>query len=237
MNEIRRVAVTLLIAALASQAAASGQTRGRAPARQTRAPQTPPRVEAPQMTCPNVLGEGIQTKRMFCDVAIGRDPALGIVIPLPPHTGPVTLRFDLHNRHTYSEELSKSSRGYRRYTASIGVLTKDNTLVSRAVIQSEFRTAKDLVDRVSGGTGSGGVKAVAPTGSESIVITIPAEETSVSILGERLTEERIDATDSFIASGRPVAVISNVMIEYRPGPAPRTPARRQGTAPPGRSGQ
>ena len=39
--------------------------------------------------------------------------------PLPPHTGPVTLTFDLHNRHTYSEELSKTNRGYRRYTASI----------------------------------------------------------------------------------------------------------------------
>jgi hypothetical protein len=60
-----------------------------------------------------------------------------------------------------------------------------------------------------------------------MVITIPAAETSVSILGEKLTEERVDATDTFSASGRPVAVISNVMIEYRPGPAPRTPARRR----------
>jgi hypothetical protein len=173
---------------------------------------------------------------VFCDVAIGRDPAQGILIPLPPHTGPVTLRFDLHNRHTYSEELSKTSRGYRRYTASIGVLTMDNTLVSRAVIQSEFRTAKDLLDRIAGGTGAGGVKAVAPSGTESIVITIPAQETSVSILGENLTEERVDATDTFTAPGRPVAVISNVMIEYRPGPAPRTPARRPAT-PARRSGQ
>jgi hypothetical protein len=148
----------------------------------------------------------------------------------------VTLTFDLHNRHTYSEELAKTSRGYRRYTASIGVLTMDNTLVSRAVIQSEFRNAKDLFDRIAGGTGPGGVKAVAPTGSESIVITIPAEENSVSILGEKLSEERVDNTDNFTASGRPVAVISNVMIEYRPGPPPRTPARRQAT-PPGRSGQ
>ena len=40
----------------------------------------------------------------FCDVMSGRDPAAGILIPLPPHRGPVTLSFDLHNRHTYSEE-------------------------------------------------------------------------------------------------------------------------------------
>jgi hypothetical protein len=236
MNDLRRFVVLLVIAASAGQAVAAAQTRGRAPARTTRAPQTPPRVEAAKLTCPNVLGEGVQTRRVFCDVAIGRDPAQGILIPLPPHTGPVTLRFDLHNRHTYSEELSKTSRGYRRYTASIGVLTMDNTLVSRAVIQSEFRTAKDLLDRIAGGTGAGGVKAVAPSGTESIVITIPAQETSVSILGENLTEERVDATDTFTAPGRPVAVISNVMIEYRPGPAPRTPARRPAT-PARRSGQ
>ena len=45
----------------------------------------------------------------------------------------------------------------------------DNTLISRAVVQNEFRTAADLVDRVSGGAGPGGVKAVAPTGIESII--------------------------------------------------------------------
>ena len=44
---------------------------------------------------------------MFCDVLTGRDPAGGIIITLPPHSGPVTLSFDLHNRHTYSEELSQ----------------------------------------------------------------------------------------------------------------------------------
>ena len=47
---------------------------------------------------------------MFCDVLIGREPAGGIVIKLPPHQRPVTLTFDLHNRHTYSEELTKTDR-------------------------------------------------------------------------------------------------------------------------------
>ena len=54
-------------------------------------------------------------------------PADGIIIKLPPHAGPVTLTFDLHNRHTYSEEQIKANRAYRRYTATIGVLTMDNT--------------------------------------------------------------------------------------------------------------
>ena len=219
----KRVAfIGLVLAAALAGEMVSAQAR-RTPARA----QTPPRVEPAKLTCPNVLGDGVTTKRVFCDVTIGRDPAQGIVIPLPPHTGPVTLTFDLHNRHTYSAELAKTNRGFRRYTATIGVLTADNTLLTRAVVHSEFRTAADLFDRVSGGAGVGGVKAVAPTGSETITVTIPAAEMSVSILGEKLTEERVDGTDSFTVIGRPVAVISNVMLEYRPGPAPRAPARRR----------
>jgi hypothetical protein len=225
MNNARRLAVVLLVVTVAAEAAAAAQTRRRTPARPPA--QAPPRVEPAQMACPYVLGEGVQTKRTFCDVPIGRDPAQGIVITLPPHTGPVTLTFDLHNRHTHSEQLSKTPRGFRRYTASIGVLTMDNTLLSRAAVYSEVRNASDLFDRVSGGSAAAGVKAVAPAGSETIVITIPAEENSVSILGEKLTEERIEAVDTFTAPGRPVAVISNVMVEYRPAPPPRAPARRR----------
>jgi hypothetical protein len=130
----------------------------------------------------------------------------------------------LHNRHTYSEELVKANRGFRRYTATIGVLTEDNTLISRAIIQNEFRTEADLVERVGGGAGPGGVKAVAPTGTEAIRITIPAAEQSVSILGEKLSVVRVDGTDNFSAPGRPVAVVSNVNLEYRP--APVRPRRR-----------
>ncbi len=50
--------------------------------------------------------------------------------------------------------------------ATIGALTMDNTLISRAVVESEFRTANDLVDRVGGGAPApAGSKAVAPTGT------------------------------------------------------------------------
>ena len=110
----------------------------------------------------------------------------------------------------------KTNRAYRHYTATIGVLTADNTLLTRAVVQNEFRTAADLVDVVSGGARPGGVKAVAPTGTELITVTVPAAEKTVSILGERLTVIRIDGTDTFITPGRPVAIISNVMLRYRP---------------------
>ena len=177
------------------------------------------------MTCPTPLGVGVKTKTTFCDVMTGRDPAGGVLIKLPPHRGPVTLTFDLHNRHMYSEEQAKAKRGYARYTATVGVLTMDNTLISRAVVQNEFRTADDFVDRIGGGAG-GSVKAVAPTGSEAISITIPEEENEVSILGEKLLVERLDGTATYTQAGRPVADISNLMIEYRPGPPPRKPTKK-----------
>lgn len=202
----------------------------RAPARRPATPPPPAKVMEPVvLQCPSLLGEGVQTKRAFCDVLTGRDPAGGIIIALPAHTGPVTLTFDLHNRHTYSEELAKTNRAYRRYTATIGVLTADNTLLSRAIVQNEFRTEADLLDRVGGGAGPGGVKAVAPTGLETITLTIPAEEQSVSVLGEKLLVIRPDATapDTFSAPGRPIAVISNATIEYQPAPVRRTPPPRR----------
>jgi hypothetical protein len=209
---------------------ADAQTRRPAPARPAPARPAPAatlRTEPAMLMCPSVLGEGVQTKRSFCDVLIGRDPAGGVIVTLPPHTGDVTLTFDLHNRHTYSEELTRAKRAYSRYTATIGVLTMNNDLLSRAIVQNEFRTAGDLVDRIAGGSGAGGLKAVAPTGSESISVTIPAAEQAVSILGEKLSVVLLDRTDSFSASGRPIALISNVMVQYRPAPPKRTPAPRR----------
>src|SRR5436190_4025006 len=191
----RLFALAVCIAAASAVAAAQTTTK----AAQTRRPATrpvplgPPIHEAPQIACPAPLGSGVSSKQPFCDVLIGRDPATGILITIPPHRGDVTLTFDLHNRHTFSEEQMKDPRAaYARYTASIGALTQDNTLISRAVVQNEFRSAKDLVHRIGGGAGPGGLKAVAPTGHESITITIPEAENQISILGEKLTVERAE---------------------------------------------
>ena len=206
-------------------ASASAQTRPpvRRPAP---VPLVAPLKVVPEMTCPTPLGVGVNTKEAFCDVMTGRDPADGMLIKLPAHKGPVELTFDLHNRHTYSEEQAKANRAYTRYTATVGVLTMDNTLISRAVVQNEFRKASDLVDRVGGGAGPGGVKAVAPTGTEPIAIAIPEGENQVSILGEKLTVERADGSATYTSPGRPVAVVSNVMIEYRPAPPPKPKATK-----------
>jgi len=86
---------------------------------------------APEMTCPAPLGVGVKTRTVFCEVMAGRDPATGVLIQIPPHKGPATLTFNLHNLHLYSEEQVKAHRAYARYTATIGVLTMDNTLISR----------------------------------------------------------------------------------------------------------
>jgi hypothetical protein len=219
----RRLIASAVIASVIGFPAAgsiAGQTRR--PARRAAPAPLPLKTEPAPLQCPSVLGTGVRTGRTFCDVLTGRNPADGIIIMLPPHAGEAKLTFSLHNRHTYSEELVKTNRAYRRYTATIGVLTADNTLLSRALVENEFRSATDLVDRISGGAGPGGLKAVAPTGSESIAITIPAGEESVSILGEKLSVLRPDGTDNFSAPGRPIAVISNVVLEYHPAPAPRT---------------
>jgi hypothetical protein len=176
------------------------------------------------MTCPTPLGIGVNSQQAYCDVMSGADPAAGILILFPPHQGAVTLTFDLHNRHTYSEEQVRANHGFARYTATIGVLTMDNTLISRAAVQSEFRKSEDLVERIGGGAGPGGLKAVAPTGTEHISISIPEREGAVSVLGEKLNVERLDGNGNYTSPGRPIAVISNVMIEYVPAPPPRTPA-------------
>jgi hypothetical protein len=224
---LRALCAALTVVVCAATVPLEGQTR-RTTQRRPAAPARPAMKTEPAMvTCPQVLGEGVRTKLQYCDVLIGRDPAAGILITLPPHTGPVTLTFDLHNRHTYSEELVKTRRAYSRYTATIGVLTLDNTLISRAVVQNEFRTEADLVDRISGG--ASGVKAVAPTGTEPVSIEIPADVTQVTILGEKLSVVRPDNPDTFSAIGRPMAVLSNVMVEYRPAPARRPAARRPAT--------
>jgi hypothetical protein len=216
-----RLAVILISALMTAPAGA--QTRR--PAHKPTPAPVAPKTVAPEMKCPTPLGVGVNTKQQFCDVMSGRDPAEGVVIRIPPHKGPVTLTFDLHNRHTYSEEQTKANHAYARYTATIGVLTMDNTLVSRAVVQNEFRRASDLIDRIGGGAGPGGVKAVAPTGTEPIIVTIPEEEDAVSLLGEKLTVDRIDGSATYSSPGRPIAVVSNVMIEYRPAPPPRLPKK------------
>jgi hypothetical protein len=235
---MRRLLILLSAALLASAAAAGAQ--GTPPAQKPAArpaakpapakPAPPKRIKAAaETTCPSPLGVGIRTKLQFCDVTISRNPVDGIIVRIPPHKGLATLTFDLHNRHTYSAEQIKAGRGYAAYTATMGVLKMDGTLLTRGVVRNEFRTARDLYDRIGGGAGPGGMKAVAPTGTETIVVDIPENVAEVSLLGEKLSVVRYDGPEAFSAAGRPIAIVSNIMVEYTPQP-PKPPAKKA-TAP------
>jgi hypothetical protein len=191
----------------------------RTPARKP-VPPAPPKTEPAQVKCPEQLGVGLKTRASFCFVLAGRDPAEGVLVAVPPHTGTATLTFDLHNRHTYSEEEVKAGRGFAKYTAVIGLLTLSGELLGRGAVQTEFRSVRDLYDRITGGAGPGGTKAVAPLGREQVVITVPAGVDQVSLLGEVL-EATTSAGREIATPGRPVAIVSNVQVEYRPAPAKR----------------
>lgn len=216
---MRGAAVVLLVLSVALAGDAQAQRRRVPPKRAVPKP-VPMKTDAAQVKCPESLGTGVRTGASYCFVLAGRDAAQGVLVTIPPHTGTATLMFDLHNRHTYSEEDLRAGRAYSKYTAIVGVLTMKNELLSRGAVQSEFRTVADLYERISGGAGPGGAKAVAPIGREQVVVAIPALVDQVSLLGEVL-----DATTSAgretATPGRTVAIVSNVKVEYRPAPPPK----------------
>jgi len=229
---VRRAVVILLgLAVVASADAQTSKARPKKPAARPAAtrpaatrpvgkPAAAPIREAPLMQCPSILGNGATTQRLYCDVLGGTDPAAGLRITLPPHAGPLTLSFTLHNRQTYSESEVKAGRAFARYTATLRVASGAGEELGQAVVRSEFRTEKDLVERIGGGAGPGGVKAVAPTGVEAVVLTVPEAIDEVVLSGQRLTVERIGGTEVVSSPGRPYAVVSGVEIEYRPAPPP-----------------
>lgn len=209
--------LSCLLAATTATAAAKAEQRGRTTTRKpTPAPKPVPKTEPADVTCPEQLGTGLKTKQLFCFVLAGREPTDGVIIRIPPHSQ-ATVTFDLHNRHTYSEEEIRAGRGYARYTAVIGVLTMTGTLLGRGAVQTEFRTARDLYDRITGGAGPGGTKAVAPLGREQVSVEVPAGVDQISLLGELL-----ESTTSFgrevATPGRPVAIVSNAQVAYLPAP-------------------
>jgi hypothetical protein len=211
---MRRVLTAILMAVLLA-APAAAQKRKTPP---KKAPAKPAALKTmtPDVKCPSLIGMGIKTVRSFCDVPAGRDPAQGILITLPPHAGPGTLTFDLHARHLYSDDEMKRGKAYSRYRAVIGALTMKGELLDRGAVEAEFRTAADLFDRIGGGAGPGSLKAVAPAGREQVLITVPAGVDEVSLLGETLDATTPAGHETVVMPGRPVAIVSNLLFEYRP---------------------
>ncbi len=195
-----RIVATVFVAGLTLAGALEAQSR---------------RIEPAEYRCQSVLGVGVDTDRTYCDVLVGTEFADGIIVVVPAHRGPATVSFTLYGRHTYSEDEVARGRGYVEYLANTAVATMAEVL-ARPVVLVEFRTEEDLVDRVSGGAGPDGVKAVAPIGGEGIRVTVPEGVTEISIVGLELQVTRVDGQESFTTSGRPIAVISDVQVEYQP---------------------
>ena len=172
------------------------------------------RIDPAEVECPSVLGIGVESDRTYCDVQIGDEIADGILVRIPPHRGPATVRFTLHGRHTYSADEVARGRGYARYLATAAVASAEAVL-ARPVVLAEFHGAADLVDRVGGGAGPGGVKAIAPVGAERVEVVVPSNVTEISIVGLELEVRRVDSEETHIARGRAIALISDVNVEYR----------------------
>ena len=217
-------AVTLILMAVLAVAPASVQKR-KAPAKAPAKP-VPTKTLTPDVKCPSLIGMGVQTVRSFCDVPAGRDPQQGIVITLPPHAGSGTLTFDLHARHLYSDEEIRSGKAYSRYRAGIGVLTMSGELLGRGAVEAEFRSAADLFDRIGGGSG-GGLKAVAPAGRSEVTVEVPASVDQVSLLGEVLDAVTPAGHETVVLPGRPVAIVSNILFEFKPAPPPKPTKKRR----------
>ena len=172
------------------------------------------RVEPAEVQCPSELGIGVDSDRTYCDVQIGDEIADGIIVRIPPHRGPATVTFTLHGRHTYSEDEVARGRGYARYLATAAVASAEEVL-ARPVVLAEFHGAFDLVDRVRGGAGPGGVKAVAPVGAERIRVIVPSDVTEISIVGLALEVRRFDGEETETELGRAIALVSGVDVDYR----------------------
>jgi hypothetical protein len=223
MSRFVRVLVPLAACIICFATALDAQSR-RTSRRTT--PATPPTVAPADISCPNVLGRGVRTRVIYCDVMTERDPAKGIRVKIPSHTGPARITFNLHNRHLYSDEQIRAGQAFRRYTATIGALAPDGTLIQRAVVQSEFRTEKDLLDRIEGGAGAP-VKAVAPVGTEFIIVEVPPALEEISLLGEKLEALSLEGRELYGSPGRLIATVSDIKVEYRPRPAPKPPAKKK----------
>jgi hypothetical protein len=165
--------------------------------------------------CVAPLGAGVKSAREFCDVLIGTTPTESVSIEIPSYTGTATLRFDLHNRFTVPAIVLPGALTFARHEALVSVIQPTGAAIAPAAVVREFRSIADLFDQIGGGAHPGGVKAVAPGPAESVRVTVPAGLTAVGIVGSRLTVLTRVNQEVFDTPGRPVAIVSNVRVEYR----------------------
>jgi hypothetical protein len=167
--------------------------------------------------CPSSLGRGVKSKRLFCDILATADPAKGNSLRIPPHTGGTTLRFDLHNRFA----VAGKDLPFARALAVVAVLNGNapagsaTAQIDRAAVEGELHRELDLFDRIIG-TGPGGTKTIAPGRAQPVTIKVPAAVTSISVVGVQVQLTTRDGSEVFSSPGRPIAIVSNLRLEYTP---------------------
>ena len=220
---MRRVFLAVVTGLCCASIALGAQSRKKKP------PPAKPttKTESAAVECPNLLGDGVKSGQRYCDVVTGTDVKNGAIIRVPPHRGVATLSYDLHNRQMYSAELERSGRAYTRALATVIAAGLDGTVLQRNAVLSEFRTEADLIERIAGGAGPSGVKAVAPVGTEKVVVEVPESYDAVALVGETLSITRLDGSETVKAPGRPIAVVSNAQVQYQPAPPKKAPPKKK----------
>ena len=205
---VRAVLIAAVVAASAAVVAA--QRRGGAPP----AAKTP--TVATAATCAADLGSGAASQRKFCDILIGVKPGDSVAVTVPAHTGPATLKFDLHNRFTIPGPGVSGAEAFARHSAQVAVIGRDGAIIDRAVVTREFRSIQDLFDQLSGGARPGGVKAIGPGQPAAVSVELPAVVDVAGIVGVRLEQFTLGASETYDAPGRAIAIVSNIRLEYLP---------------------
>lgn len=205
------IRVTVLATCLVGAATVVG---AQSPSLPARAPGT--RIST-AVDCAASLGTGVKSRRTFCDAVIAAAPKDSVLVNIPDHAGTATLFFDLHNRFTLPEAPGAPELAFAKHAAIVRVVRGTGQEIGRAASIREFRTPADLFDQIGGGGRPGGIKAIAPGPAESVRFTIPAGVSSIGIVGLSLRVRSVAIEEEvFDTPGRPVAIVSNVRVEYRP---------------------
>jgi hypothetical protein len=200
------IALVFCIVVFAAELAAQRATRARAVATRF----------STLTECAAELGSGLKSRRTFCDVIVAIAPAASVEMSIPPHAGTTTLMFDLHNRFTLPALAVPGALAFARHEAKIAVIRPDGQVVGRAAVVREFRSVLDVFDQLGGGTRPGGAKAIAPGPAEAVKFVLPAAVNAVGIVGTRLKVLSRAGEETFDTPGRPVAIVSNLRIEFTP---------------------
>jgi hypothetical protein len=168
------------------------------------------------VSCAAELGAGLASRRQFCDVIVASVAADSVSVTIPAHTGAASLAFDLHNRFPVSAGPVDAAEAFTRHVAVVAVIKQTGDVIERAAVSRDYRTPADLFDRIAGSARGAAPKSVAPGVPEPVRVTIPAGIGIVGIVGTRLEEWRASGRAAFDSPGRPIAIVSNVRVEYTP---------------------